>query len=246
MRIQYQQQILQLETEQHPQMAIKEQHFTSIETAADKLAGTLASILCDAISARGRALLAVSGGRTPKYVFERLRRYNVDWRRVQVTLTDERWVPVDNPDSNEKLVRSCLLLGPAAAATFISLFGGEESSEKGQSACEERLKTLMMPFDAVYLGMGNDGHFASLFPGDPALHIQNRLCVAVSATEFRLSRISLTASTILNANKIFLLFSGPNKHSMYFKAKQPGSIEEIPLRMLLSQEQTPITVLTAP
>jgi 6-phosphogluconolactonase len=227
-------------------MAIEEHHFTSIEAAADELAGTLASVLCDAISARGGALLAVSGGNTPKHVFEHLRRHDVDWRRVQVTLTDERWVPVDHPDSNEKLVRSYLLLGPAAAATFISLFGGEESPEKGQSACEERLKTLMMPFDAVYLGMGNDGHFASLFPGDPALHVHNNLCVAVTATESRLSRISLTVPAILNANKIFLLFSGPEKHSIYSKAKQPGSIEEIPLRMLLSQGQIPITVLTAP
>jgi 6-phosphogluconolactonase len=227
-------------------MAIEEHHFISIEAAADELAANLASVLCDAISARGRALLAVSGGRTPKHVFERLRRHDVDWRRVQVTLTDERWVPVDHPDSNEKLVRSCLLLGGAAVATFISLFGGEESSERGQFACEERLKTLNLPFDAVYLGLGNDGHFASLFPGDPALHVYNSLCVAVSATESRLSRISLTAPTILNANKIFLLFSGHDKHFIYSKAKQPGSIEEIPLRLLLLQEQTPITVLTAP
>jgi 6-phosphogluconolactonase len=226
-------------------MAIEEHNFTSIEAAADELAGNLASAMRGAISARGGALLAVSGGNTPKYVFERLHQYNVDWRHVQVTLTDERWVPVDHPDSNEKLVRSCLLQGPAAAATFISLFGGEESSEKGQSACEERLKTLMMPFDAVYVGMGDDGHFASLFPGDPALHVHNSLCVAVSATESRLPRISLTLPAILNANKIFLLFSG-QKHSIYSKAKQPGSIEEIPLRLLLSQERTPITVLTAP
>jgi 6-phosphogluconolactonase len=227
-------------------MPIEEYHFQSIETAADELAGNLASVLCEAISARGAALLAVSGGSTPKCVFERLRRYDVDWRRVQVTLTDERWVPADHPESNEKLVRSCLLLGPVAAATFISLFGGEKSSEKGQLACEERLKTLNLPFDAVYLGMGSDGHFASLFPGDPALHVHSGLCVAVSANESRLSRISLTAPAILNANKIFILFSGTDKHSIYSRAKQPGSIEEIPLRLLLSQELTPITVLTAP
>jgi 6-phosphogluconolactonase len=227
-------------------MAVEEHHFTSIEAAADELAGNLASALSDAISARGQALLAVSGGRTPKHVFERLRRHHVEWSRVQVTLTDERWVPVDHPESNERLVRFYLLSGAAESATFISLFGGEESAKEGQSACEVRLRTLTLPFDAVYLGMGSDGHFASLFPGDSALNVNDRLCVAVPATESRLSRISLTVSAILNANRIFLLFSGPDKHYMYSKAKQPGPIEEIPLRLLLSQEQAPLSVLTAP
>jgi 6-phosphogluconolactonase len=227
-------------------MAIEEHYFTSLEAAADELAGNLASVVGDAISARGQALLAVSGGRTPKHVFERLRRHHVEWSRVQVTLTDERWVPVDHPESNERLVRSCLLLGSAASATFISLFGGEKSAKEGQSACEARLRTLTLPFDAIYLGIGSDGHFASLFPRDPALNVCNSLCVAVPATESRLSRISLTVSAILNANKIFLLFSGNDKHAIYSKAKQPGSINDIPLRLLLVQEQTPLSVLTAP
>jgi 6-phosphogluconolactonase len=102
-------------------MLKEERHFPSLPDAAHALAGELALTLDHATSARGRALLAVSGGHTPQPVFERLRQLEVDWGRVTLTLTDERWVPPNHPDSNENLVRSWLLRGPAAAA-FIPLF----------------------------------------------------------------------------------------------------------------------------
>lgn len=225
---------------------IEERNFKTLEAAAHALADDLAAVLREAISTRGEALIAVSGGRTPQQVFERLHQLTVDWSRVTITLADERWVPPDHPDSNEKLVRSYLLQGTAAAATFIPLYGGEESPEAGQPACEARLKTLALPFDAVYLGMGSDGHFASLFPGDAAVDARDSLCVAVPAMESRLPRMSLTAPAILNAGKIFLLFSGADKHAMYAEAKKAGSYKEIPLRLILSQTQTPVVVLTAP
>lgn len=227
-------------------MKIEERNFETLEAAALALADDLAAVLREAISARGQALIAVSGGRTPQSVFERLRQLAVDWSRVTITLTDERWVPLDNPNSNEKLVRSYLLQGSAAAAKYIPLFGGEKSPEAGQPACEARLKTLPLPFDAVYLGMGSDGHFASLFPGDDAVDARDSFCVAVPASESRLPRMSLTAPAILNAGKIFLLFSGADKHAKYAEAKKAGSYKEIPLRVILSQTQTPVSVLTAP
>ncbi len=227
-------------------MTIEERSFTTIEDAADALAGDLASVLQEAISDRGQALLAVSGGRTPQQVFRRLRQMDVDWGCVTLTLTDERWVPVDHPDSNERLVRSYLLQGLVTAATFIPLFSDEDSLEDGQSACEARLKPMVLPFDAVYLGMGNDGHFASLFPGDPAVDVRDSLCVAVPAKESRLPRMTLSAQVILNARKVFLLFSGADKHAMYAEARKVGSYKEIPLRLVLSQEQTPVKVMSAP
>jgi len=227
-------------------MAIEERSFASVEMAAAALAQDLAHTLQEGISARGRASLVVSGGHTPRHVFHSLSRLDVDWARVTVTLSDERWVPADHPDSNEGLVRSFLLTGPALTATFTPLYGGENTPEEGQSACEARLAAIWRPFDAVYLGMGGDGHFASLFPDGPALEMREGLCVAVPGTDTREPRLTLTASAILDARNLFLLYSGAEKHAIFAEARRAGPIEDIPLRLILLQDRTPVTVLSAP
>jgi 6-phosphogluconolactonase len=228
-------------------MTVEERAFATLEDAAGALAQDLASVLRAAVAARGRAILAVSGGRTPRQVFERLRREDVDWARVSVTLTDERWVPADHPDSNEGLARAHLLQGPAAVAAFIPLYGGEVSPEAGQPACEARLAALAgEPFDAIYLGLGSDGHVASLFPGDPALEVRDLLCAAVPGTATRQPRMTLTPSAILDARRVFLLFSGAAKHAVYAEAKRAGSVRDIPVRLILAQDGTPVSVLAAP
>jgi 6-phosphogluconolactonase len=227
-------------------MTIEERAFATLEAAAGALAQDLANVLRAAIAARGRAFLAVSGGRTPRQVFECLRQEDVDWAWVSVTLTDERWVPADHPDSNEGLARAHLLQGPAAAAAFIPLYGGEVSPEAGQPACEARLAALAGPFDAIYLGLGGDGHIASLFPGDPALDVSDRRCAAVPGTAGRQPRMTLTRSAILDARRVFLLFSGTDKHAMYAEAKRAGSVRDIPVRLILAQDGTPVSVFKAP
>lgn len=227
-------------------MVIGEQKFSTLVAAANALADDLASTAREAIASRGQCLLAVSGGTTPVHVFARLHQSKVDWERVTLTLTDERWVPKTHPESNEKLVRTHLLKGDALSTNFIPLFGGEDSPQTGQAACEERIKNLPLPFDAVYLGMGADGHFASLFPGDPAIEISDCCCVAIPATEKRLARMSLTASILLNSQKIFLLFNGSDKYATFLETKKNGPLKELPLRLLFSQTQTPVHVLWAP
>lgn len=227
-------------------MSIEERGFGAIEAAARALADELADVLAGALAIRGRALLAVSGGRTPRHVFARLRTAPLDWTRVTITLVDERWVPPEHSDSNERLVRACLLQGEAVAAAFVPLFGGEESPEAGQAACEARLAALPRPFDAVYLGMGSDGHVASLFPGDPAVRARQGQCVPVPPRDGRGARMSLTAPALLQTRRLFLLFHGADKHVRYAEAKRPGTVEDLPLRLVLQQEAVPVTVLTAP
>jgi 6-phosphogluconolactonase len=227
-------------------MSVEERAFDTLEGAASALAGALASTLCEALSERGRASLVVSGGRTPGHVFRRLRQERVDWARVTVTLSDERWVPPEHPDSNERLVRSFLLQGAAEAAKFVPLYGGEISPEDGQAACEARLTAITRPFDAVYLGLGEDGHFASLFPETPALDVRDRICVAVPGTESRQPRMTLTAPAILDARDVFLMFSGAQKEAAYAEAKRAGSHRRNPLRLIFQQERTPVTVFRAP
>ena len=225
---------------------IRETEFSTIEAAAGSLAEDLNTILQKAIDANGHAYFAVSGGRTPRFVFSRLRKMELDWSRVFITLTDERWVPVRDPHSNERLVRSLLMQGAASAASFVPLYGGESSPESGQAACEARLLEVGKPLDAVYLGMGRDGHFASLFPGDPAVDIREGLCVAVPETSYRVGRMSLTANAILAAKKLILLYAGSDKHAVYQEATKPGSYHDLPLRLVLQQVQTPVELLRAP
>jgi len=226
-------------------MTIKESHFDSIELAARALSGQLAEVLRNAINQRGQAVLAVSGGRTPQMVFEHLQKEHVDWRKVIITLSDERWVAADHVDSNENLTRRYLLQGNAAAARFLPLYGGEETPQIGQPECEQRLKNLSQNIDAIYLGMGEDGHFASLFPASPALEVTDSLCVAVDVPdrEPRVARITLSSSAIINSENIYLLFSGNLKMEKYQRAKTPGSASELPLRLLLRNDRTKINVL---
>jgi len=224
-----------------------ESRFESIEAATTSLAEDLASCLKIAIGSRGHALLAVSGGRTPQHVFSQLGKLgNIDWGKVTITLTDERWVPPDNPDSNAGLARQYLLQGAASVAHFVPLYGGEVSPHAGQAACEARLEKLPLPFDAVYLGMGEDGHYASLFPNDPALQVCEGLCVAVREQSSRVARMSLTASVILNARNLFLLITGSRKLSKYEQAKLPGSPRELPLRQLFERKHSSLNVLSVP
>ena len=136
-----------------------------LSTIAEEVAGRLSA----AVEERGSASLVVSGGRTPEALFQRLSRAEIPWSKVTVTLADERWVPESDPDSNAALVKRTLLQGRAAEARFLPLYGGEETPEAGQAACEQRLEEIERPFDLVLLGMGEDGHTASLFPGAETL-----------------------------------------------------------------------------
>lgn len=225
---------------------LTESDFTTIEAAAIALAEKLASIARRSISSNGEAVLALSGGRTPSLVFNHLRQLRLDWSRVTVTLTDERWVPANHPDSNENLVRTQLLKGPAGAAKFVPLFGAEASPDAGLAACEARLSAMNRPIDAVYLGMGSDGHIASLFPGtQAALRSQRTMCVAVPAAAGRHPRLSLSINTILKAGEILLLYAGQDKHDAYLTAKATEDSPDNPLSLILCQQETPVSVLRA-
>ena len=111
-----------LDIKRRQNLKIIEQKFTTLEEAASTLAVDLSNTLRDAISTRGQSLLAVSGGNTPRKVFKYLREQRVDWNKVTITLTDERWIPNDNAESNEQLVHSYLLKYLSEDTTFIPFY----------------------------------------------------------------------------------------------------------------------------
>ncbi|MFB0872763.1 MULTISPECIES: 6-phosphogluconolactonase [unclassified Sphingobium] len=217
---------------------------TGAEAAAD-LAARIAAILGDAIAARGVATLAVSGGRSPRPVLEALAKEPIDWTKLIVTLVDERWVEPVSADSNERLVRETLLQGPAAAARFVPMKNGAADAYAGQPEAEARFAALPWPLDIVLLGMGDDGHTASLFPEAAELAeglSSTARTIAVTPPAAPHQRLSLTASAILDSRHIFLQIGGPAKKAVYDRALAGGPVEELPIRLALLQDGVPVEV----
>jgi 6-phosphogluconolactonase len=212
--------------------------YPSPDALADAAATAIAAQLDDALRLRGRAGLVATGGRSPGAVYDRLSAGGPDWSRVIVTLSDERCVPADDPASNEKLVRERLLQGQGKRAHLLSLWPEPEPAALA----------ALMPFDAVMLGMGEDGHIASLIPGDPGLADAlttpdaTRL-VPAGLGKPPVARITLTLSALTGARAIFLLIAGQTKREVVQRALAG---EDLPVGRLASQSAAPIRIFWTP
>src|SRR5262245_30220515 len=144
---------------------VRDHLFENLDSLFVTLAALIAAQLRGALEARPAASLAVAGGRTPAALLARLSSEILAWDRVFVTLTDERWVSSDDPASNAAMLRKTLLVGAAAPARFIPLYTGAPTPDEALQSVSAALATLPRPFDIMVLGMGDDGHTASLFPG---------------------------------------------------------------------------------
>ena len=229
----------------------EEIHYPDLATLARQLAVQLAATLTAAIDARGLASLVVSGGKTPIKLFEQLRTQPVNWSRVCIALGDERWVEPTDAASNEKSVREHLLLDRAREARFLGLKNGAPSPDLGAVSAWETFARIPRPFDTVLLGMGDDGHTASLFPHSPNLKSALNTaaaagCVGMQSPTAPQARLSLNLSALLDSRRIAILISGADKWQTYQTAKAAGPEEEMPIRTILRQRRVPVDVLWSP
>jgi 6-phosphogluconolactonase len=221
--------------------------FSSGESLARTLASDVAAALARRLVAQGTAGLVVSGGRTPAAFLGELATRDLDWSKVSVTLADERCVPADDPASNLRFVRTAFAHGPASAATLIDV---DATAPDAAARWDAALARIPRPFAAVILGMGDDGHFASLFPGMPglaaALDLSNttNVVAGVAPTEPK-ARLSLTLSTLLDTDLLALHVTGDSKLETLRRASCPGSALEMPVRALLEQRRVPLAIYHA-
>jgi len=225
--------------------------FQNRESLVVELTSQIANLLTIGIAKNGKASLAVSGGSTPVHLFEHLSTQDISWHAVVITLVDERWVEPTDDDSNEHLVKTHLLRNKAAAATFIGMKNSAKTAGKGEAECEQRLQNIPRPFDVLILGMGGDGHTASLFPGAKNLAAatdmqSDRSCMGLAPLTAPHERMSLTLPVILDSRHIFLHITGQEKKDVLEKALADGPTAEMPIRFVLRQETTPLSVYWAP
>jgi 6-phosphogluconolactonase len=185
-------------------------NFADLTQAGQALALRVEECLRQGLQAGERASLAVPGGRTPGAFFAALFARPLPWSRIDLTLTDDRWVAPDCEHSNIRLVEACRRGTPAQAARLLPLTTGHSSPALGMEELEQRLSVLPELLDAVVLGMGDDGHIASLFPGQPHEDGQSPCLPGLAPVSPHL-RVSLSQSRLLASRKHFLLFSGAAK-----------------------------------
>lgn len=225
--------------------------FADPDTLNTALAVEIARTLRAAIAARGRASLVVSGGRTPALMFNRLSLQDLAWAQVSITLADERWVEADAVGSNERLVRAELLRNKAVDAHFIGLKSAAHTAARGAAEIWGRLARVARPWDLVLLGMGDDGHTASLFPTSAAIVTALDValppaCIAMRAPVAPYDRLSLNMAALLETRRIVLHIQGATKWQVYQKAQLAGATVALPIRAVLRQSVVPVEVYWSP
>jgi len=187
--------------------------FETRELLEDSLADELLKVLAESIEKYGNATLLLSGGSTPKGLFKKLSERKFPWENITIGLVDERFVNNTSEYSNEKLIRETLLQNEAKEATFIPMVYDDldeiNNLELAQKAYE-KLERL----DAVILGMGDDGHTASIFPNDTESEIAvntPELIVSTKAPNFPTNRITCSLKFLQGSKRTFLFFTGEHK-----------------------------------
>lgn len=215
--------------------------YLNITQLAESFADYAATKLNDSLAKNSKATLVVPGGNTPRYYLPTLAERNVPWDKITITLSDERWVDVNDEASNERLVKKHLLAHLPNSTKFVGLKTHHGTPDEAVDSIQQRLDQLPQPFGLTVLGLGEDGHVASLFPGMNPELANAQHCIAIDQPVAPSPRISLSLDVLANSQYIALVVVGQAKRQLLdHLSKNPDP--KIPLVWLLQRRQTPIMV----
>lgn len=220
---------------------IERRSYENMHALAAAFAGFAASILRNALMQSNTASLVVPGGQTPRNYLPALSRQALPWENIYITLSDERWVETQADASNERLIRHYFLKEMAEKARFIGLKTTHSHPSEALATVHERLSQLPRPFSLTVLGLGEDGHIASLFPGAALNQVMPYLCQAAEPPVAPSPRISLTLQALARSRHIALVATGIAKRQLLDQLiRNPDP--SIPFVQLMQQSQFPITI----
>lgn len=235
---------------------VQEFIFENRESMQAALLESCLGLLQVSLDNQQQASLLVSGGSSPEPLYRQMADTDFAWENISVALVDERWVACDHPKSNEAFVRRTLLTNKAASANFVSMKNDAASAAEGAGGCNQAYTQLPQPWSLCLLGMGSDGHTASLFPYaqglEEALATEAApACVSIMAKPSEVTgditeRMSLSLAGILKAERIALIITGEEKRQVYQQAMAGDDTAEMPVRAVLRQQKVPVDVYWAP
>jgi 6-phosphogluconolactonase len=225
--------------------------YDSLDELADAVAGDVGFIVESAVDARGSSLIAVPGGSTGPAVFPKLAAQQLPWKKVTIIPTDDRLVPMDDERSNVRAIAKAFL---PAGARVIPIAADIADYRLAGNSADARLQDLSWPPDLVWLGMGEDGHTASIFAGpdlQSALDAPKaRRAVGVMPdpmpSDTPVARVTLTRAAILSGRTLMIAITGSEKRALLEQAIADGHSSKLPIGRVLAEADQPIDIHWAP
>jgi 6-phosphogluconolactonase len=225
--------------------------YDSLDEMADAVAGDIGFIIGSAIDARGEALVALPGGRTPLPIYQALADSDINWKRVTIVPTDDRLVPLTDERSNVRAIAHSFL---AAGARVFPITSDIADYRLAGNAADAKLRELKFPLDLAWLGVGEDGHTASIFAGpdlEDALNApKGRHAVGVMPDplpqDAPVARVTLTRSAILSARTVLITITGDDKRALLEGAIADGQSSRLPIGRVLAEAEQPIDIHWCP